>query len=350
MGSSNSLGDRDSLGGSDSLGSRPGDGLRVLMITSEWPTPEKPYQVPFIVQQANFLRRAGVDVEVFPFRGGKRPVRYARAWRKAQAKIAQGRYDLVHAQWGQSGLLALPRRIPLVVTFRGDDLEGIIGEDGRQTTQGVVLKNLSRLVARAADQVILVSPSLARGIPQRPYNVIPSGLDLRLFCPASKEEARQKLGLDPQRRYVLFAGAAGNPRKRFGLARQAVELLKAELDVELLVADRVAHEQIPVYMNASDALLLVSLHEGSPNVVKEALACNLPVVSTNVGDVRQRIGAIAGCAVLKDDGDSPEAIAAALGGVLRRGEPILGRAAVEDLDETLLTEKVLNVYQLALTG
>src|SRR5512146_1128352 len=81
--------------------------LRVLMITSEWPTPDKPYQVPFIVQQVNFLRKAGIDLKVFHFRGGKRPGNYARAWREVQNEIVRGNYDLVHAQWGQSGLLAL---------------------------------------------------------------------------------------------------------------------------------------------------------------------------------------------------------------------------------------------------
>jgi len=131
--------------------------LRVLMITSEWPAPEKPHQVPFIVQQAEFLRQAGVDLHVFPFRGGKRLDRYASAWLQAQRIISNGKFDLIHAQWGQSGLLALPKRIPLVVTFRGDDLEGIIGENGKPTRQGNILKNVSRLVARTADQIMLVS-------------------------------------------------------------------------------------------------------------------------------------------------------------------------------------------------
>jgi glycosyltransferase involved in cell wall biosynthesis len=323
------------------------DRLRVLMITSEWPTADRPHQVPFIVQQAEFLQNAGVNLEVFSFRGGKRPDRYAIAWKEVQKKITTGKYDLVHAQWGQSGLLALPKRIPLVVTFRGDDLEGIIGKNGRPTRQGELLKKVSRLVARSADQVILVSESLAHALPRRTYHVIPSGLDLQLFCPAPQAEARQKLGLYANRRYILFAGAAGNPRKRFPLAQQAVELLQREMDVELLVAQAVLHEQIPDFLNASDVLLLTSLHEGSPNVVKEALACNLPVVSTNVGDVRQRIQDIPGCALLVDD--HPQAIAASLRDVLKRGERINGRPTVSDLDENLLTQQVLHIYRLALT-
>ncbi len=284
--------------------------MRVLMITSEWPSPERPYNVPFIVQQTEFLKKAGIDLMLFHFRGGKNPVRYFRAWREAQRLITAGNFDLVHAQWGQSGLLALPKKIPLVITFRGDDLEGIIGGSGHPTVQGWVLKNLSRIVARFADQVIVVSESLACRIPQRPYHVIPSGLDLDLFCPVPKEEARKQLNIYQDKRYVLFAGSADNPRKRIELARQAVGLLSSEMDVELLVASGIPHDLMPTFMNAADTLLLVSRHEGSPNVVKEALACNLPVVSVDVGDVQQRIGSIEGCYILEDD--QPETIAAAL--------------------------------------
>jgi teichuronic acid biosynthesis glycosyltransferase TuaC len=324
------------------------DPLRVFMITSEWPTPEKPHEVPFIVRQVNFLRSAGIELTLFPFRGRKNPLNYAKYWKKARAAVAAGNYDLVHAQWGQSGLLALPKQIPLVVTFRGDDLEGIIGENEQKTTYGSVLNFLSRGVARAADQIILVSPALAHRIPRREYHVIPSGLDLDLFCPKPKKQAKEKLGLRQDRRYILFAGSVGNPRKRYNLAREAVDLLKDSFDVELLVASGITHDQVPDYMNASDLLLLTSLHEGSPNVVKEALACNLPVVSTDVGDVRERISNVAGCTILPDD--HLESIAAAVRSALLNGKPINGRQAVMHLDENILTQKVIDVYRQAITG
>ena len=330
---------------------------RVLMVTSEWPTPDKPYQVPFIVRQVNFLRKAGVDLHVFPFRGGKNPSNYARAWKRVQAEIQRGQFDLIHAQWGQSGLLALPKRLPLVVTFRGDDLEGIIGPSGRPTTYGRLLQMLSRMIARQADQVILVADRLAKHISRSDYHIIPSGLDLDLFRPIPREQARRRLGLSTHKRYVLFAGSVGNPRKRYELAQEAVDLLRHELaaskasdgenqDVELLVAANVMHDQVPLYMNASDALLLVSLHEGSPNVVKEALACNLPVVTTDVGDVRSRLDSTTGSIILQDD--SPAGIAAALREVLQQNQRPNSRPTVIDLDENTLTEKVIQVYRTSL--
>jgi glycosyltransferase involved in cell wall biosynthesis len=111
----------------------------------------------------------------------------------------------------------------------------------------------------------------------------------------------------------------------------------------LIVAWRIPHAEVPLYMSAADALLFTSMQEGSPNVVKEALACNLPVVSVAVGDVAERIQAIEGCELCQDE--RPEAIAAALERVLRRGQRINSREAVRNLDENLITKRVINIYQ-----
>src|SRR5258707_15885499 len=129
------------------------------MITSEWAS-DPGHTAHFIARQARFLRAAGVDVDVFAFRGGRRPLRYLTAWARLRRRLAGNGhgYDLVHAQFGQSGLLALPKRLPLVVTFRGDDLEGVLNKTtGRLTARGRVLPLLSRAVARRADATIVVS-------------------------------------------------------------------------------------------------------------------------------------------------------------------------------------------------
>jgi len=315
------------------------------MITSEWPTPEHPEAVPFIVRNAEFLRRAGVEVDVFAFQGGKKPTNYLRARKQLQDKLNGERYDLVHAQFGQSALLALPKSLPLVVTFRGDDLEGIIGPAGHYTMAGWFLRLASWMVAYIADEVIAVSETLARRLPRRPFHVIPSGIDLDLFRPLPLQEARRLLGLPAQRRLVLFAADPNDSRKRYQLAKAAVNRLDKEYRANLVVARGVPHEQMPLYMNACDVLLLASVHEGSPNVVKEALACNLPIVSTDVGDVRARIGQVSGCAVVNGTiGD----ISAALQMVLARNSRIAGRGMVLSLDESKLTEQVIEVYRRAL--
>lgn len=325
-----------------------GTDLCVLMITSEYPTLEYPINGIFVARQAEALRRAGIQVEVFAFRGAKNPMNYLRAWWQVRVRLSQNRYDLIHAQFGQSGLVACcQRRLPVVVTYRGSDLEGLRNINGRLTTIGYLLHRSSQLVAHCVNEVIVVSDHLAHYLPRRPYHVIPSGLDLELFYPMPRAEARRTLGLPPDRRLVLFVSDPARPEKRHWLAKQTVNLLDGHIQIELVVVKRVPYKQMPLYMNACDALLLTSLHEGSPNAVKEALACNLPVVSVDVGDVRQRIGSVEGCVVCADD--RPETIAAALEQVLQRGGRANGRAAVQDLDEHLLTQKVITVYEQALS-
>ena len=242
--------------------------IRVLMITSEFPTAENQAVVPFIARQVDFLRKAGVDVDVFHFHGKKNPLNYLRAWWSLRRHTAGQDYDLVHAQWGQSATLAMPKRWPLVITFRGNDLEGIIGKNGRHTLLGEMQVAVSKTMSRFADEVIVVSESLSRHIRRRDFTVIPSGLDLDLFRPIPRAEARGRLGFPMDKRLILFAASTiGNPRKRFDLARAAVERIDRRLNAELIVATRVTHSEIPYFMGACDALLLTSVHEGSPNVV-----------------------------------------------------------------------------------
>jgi teichuronic acid biosynthesis glycosyltransferase TuaC len=320
--------------------------LRVLMITSEWPTSEHPEAVPFIVRSVEFLHRAGHDVDVFHFRGGRRPANYLRAWKQLRHRLNSKQYDLLHAQWGQSGLPALLNSLPLVVTFRGSDLEGIAGSGGRYTFAGLFLRLASQIVAHTADEIITVSERLARYLPRRPFHVIPSGIDLDLFQLLPAQEARVRLGLPENRYLVLFAANPQDPVKRHWLAQAALERIQGEDNIEMVVTKGVPHDMMPLYMNACDVLLLTSLHEGSPNVVKEALACDLPIVSTDVGDVRMRVGGIDGCAIVSD---SPDEIAAALSIVLRRNKRVDSRRTVTALDERVLTEQIIKVYQKALT-
>jgi len=322
--------------------------IRVLMITSEWPTPDRPGRTStFIKRQAEFLQAAGVKVDVFHFTSAMRPANYLRAWVRVRRHTTGNQYDLAHAQFGQSGLVALPKRLPLVVTFRGDDLQGIVGPGLRITPAGKVLRSLSRAVARAADACIVVSEHMKQFLPPSVHaHVIPSGLDFDQFRPIPRDEARAHLGLPLHQRLVLFVGNPALERKRYPLARAAVDILNRTLPVELKVAWGVWHKDIPFLMNACDALVFTSMQEGSPNAVKEALACNLPVVSVPVGDVAQRIGGVAGCELCPDE--EPESIAAALERVLRRGTRAAGRAAVQDLDERRLAQQVITVYRSVL--
>jgi teichuronic acid biosynthesis glycosyltransferase TuaC len=324
-----------------------GPRIRVLMVTSDWPWNSGGGPAVFIGQQVEFLRREGVDVDLFPFRGARRPQNYALAWWEVRRRLNAGSYDLVHAQFGQSGLTALPKRIPLVVTFRGDDLEGIFGENGRYIPAGWLLRCISRVVARQADAAIVVSEHMKRYLPGSvAAHVLPTGIDLELFRPGPRAEARRRLGLAEEQRLILFVDNPALARKRFALAQRAVDIVNRSIPTRLIVGWELPRPDIAALMSACDVLVCTSMQEGSPNAVKEALACNLPVVSVRVGDVPVRLRGISGCELCPDD--HAESIAAALERVLRRGCRIDGRSAMKHLDERLLTQRLIDIYRSVL--
>jgi len=317
--------------------------MRVLVITSEWPTPAHPELVPFIVQEVETLRDLGISVDVFAFRGAKNPLNYAKAWLRLHRTYNLRKYDIIHAHFGQSGLITIGSQTPLVVTFHGSDLEGIVGKDGKYSKMTLIMRAASRFVARRAKASIVVSRHMVRYLPEdTSIYIIPHGIDLKLFKPMCKDGARKKIGLPQDKKIVLFPANPARPVKRFWLAKEALNIVNRKLEVDLITLSNIPHHVVPYYMNASDALLLTSKHEGSPNVVVEALACNLPVVSVDVGDVRERIAHIPGCYVC--DKDTPDVIAHALIKVLNASCRISGRGFVIGLDRRAVAQRIINVY------
>lgn len=318
--------------------------MKILIVTSEWE--RYPGDIPgiHIRQQVERLREAGVEVNIFPFRGKKNPINYWLA-RRAFLSLDLQQYDVIHAQHGQAGIVALAQKIrPVVVTFHGSDLQGIRASSGRITLLGYALRAASRWVAQHANAVILVAPHLAQQLsPDIFYKVIPAGIDLDSFHPMAQDEARRLLNLPQQEKLILFVGNPARTEKRFWLAEKTVVRLEPDMHAKLVIAHDIPNKDMPLYMNACDALLVTSSTEGSPNAVKEALACNLPIVSTDVGDIRVRIDQIDGCAVCADS--SPESLSEALRRILANPRRINGRAAVMAFDEKSITQELIAVYR-----
>jgi len=317
--------------------------VRVLMITSEWPTLERPLDVPFLVQQVAFLRQAGVEVEVFSFRGARNPINYLKAWWRLRKTLDPGKYDVVHAQFGQAGLLPWPKRLPLVITFHGCEVLGVKGPDGITTLPGKFMQKLSYLVARGANAVIIVSNQMRQYLPKKEMHVLPTGVDLASLPIISQADARKRMNLDLTERLVLFVGNPESQRKRYSLAREAMDILSKRLDARLILGWNMTHDEVLMMMQACDVMIVASRQEGSPTVVKEALACDLPIVSVVVGDVPERLEGIDGCEICVDD--RPETIAAALERVLNRGRRINGRQVMHELDEPVLAQKLIGIYR-----
>lgn len=321
--------------------------MKVLVVTSNYPSEAMPTSGIFIKRQVEGLREVGVDVDVFAYRGRKSPFNYARVWWQVRRQLNQHKYDLIHAQFGNSGILALPKRLPFVITYQGTDVMGIF-KDGRYTWMGKIGQLVSRLSAYFADEAMVVSAHMKAHLPShRDYIVLPSGVDRTLFKPIPLAEARAQLGLRMDKRLVFFPAHPAKHIKRFELAQATVQLVQETMpDVELIPAGGIDTDAMPLYLNACDALILTSKHEGSPNVVKEAICCHLPVVSVDVGDVRERIRDIKGCFV--SDEDTPEALAQGLMRVLEHPQRLHAEAFAEALSREHEIAQLISIYERVL--
>jgi glycosyltransferase involved in cell wall biosynthesis len=236
---------------------------------------------------------------------------------------------------------------PVVVTFRGSDL---LGENLSGWLRKIISRYgvyCSRRAAKAADGVIVVARHLTRALNGAAtgdkVRVIPSGIDLERFKPMDSVLCKQRLGWNPHSFHVLFASSSGDPVKRPWLAKAAVaQTSHPGRAAELHYMTGIPSAEVPVWINASDALLLTSLHEGSPNIVKEALACGVPVVSVDVGDVAERIEGIDGCHLARP---TPPDLGAKLSLVRQRGKRVDCRSRLEELSIMRVAHKLKRCYE-----
>lgn len=316
-------------------------------MTSQWPSVANPGGAPFVKKEVEALRQAGVNVDVFLYTGGWSPSNYLRAVRQLHRQLDSKQYDLVHVRFGQSGLVGRAQwKLPVVITYGGSDIEGSPVFRGRHRYRNFVLIGVSRLLSLLADEVIVVSDHLGRKLPRRSYHIIPSGIDLDLFQPYDMQEARRKLNLPVDKKLVLFIGDPSKPTKRFELADRACQIAEEFIDLMLINIYKLPQTLVPWYMSACNALILTSTNEGSPNVVKEALACNLPVVAVDVGDIRERIGSNNSCAIATD---SAEALSEALVRVLNIPLRPQLRDLVANITNEIWISEVVQVYEKTLT-
>lgn len=328
--------------------------LRILAVTNMLPTSDDPHSGRFIEQQIKTLRRMGLELDVLLV-NRRQDGMHAYASLPAMLRKAVNRFkpDLVHVMYG--GVMSwLASHViqdrPVMVTFHGSDLLGQPFERFFRrlfSASGVLA---SRQAARKCDGIVVVAEHLMKrlpnDIPSSRIQVIPCGIDLDLFKPLDRKRCREQLGWAQEVVHILFQ-LTGDPVKRPELASAAVERLKGlGVKAELHYLRGVEYEQVPVWLNASDTLLVTSHHEGSPTIVKEALACNLPIVSVRVGDIPERIQGLEGCYL--SDPDAVE-LALRLQKVQMRQVRIEGRATVHDISVDRCAYRLVQFYKQVLT-
>ena len=251
----------------------------VLMVTGVYPSHEQPHSGTFIKSQVESLKKAGVTVEILHPGPGPMPLRYVRATLQVFLKTLTGRFDIIH---GHFGLWCFATRMqwttPIVVSFLGDDLLGKPSVRGGFTRKSKLVISVSRWLCSRVDAVIVKSEEMKKvAFAHNAFiSVIPNGVDFDLFRPIPRTEARDALRWDQNRYYVLFGNDPMIPRKNYALAQATVERLQQKgIDVQLIVNNGLPQEEVVLHMNACNALLLTSILEGSPNIVKEAMACNV---------------------------------------------------------------------------
>lgn len=255
--------------------------MRALIVTNMWPTAERPSLGSFVRDQVDALRRiAGIDLEVFSFSPGG-PSAYARAASDLRARFRGRRFDLVHAHFGLTAWPALAARGSAhAVTLHGTDL-------AHPRSRAITLAALPFL-----DLVATVSEPLNESVPAWAVRgaraVLPAGVDVDRFRAIPRAEARAALGLRPDGPYLLFPADPRRPEKRFDRAR----LVAA--DVPLLTLEQVDPSQVPLWVNAANAVLVPSEREGFGLAVLEALACDVPVLATPVGIAPAVLPGVAG--------------------------------------------------------
>ena len=284
---------------------------------------------PFRWDQGEALKKAGVDVDYWNVReGGFKG--YIKACFALRKYLKSHGVDIIHAHYGLSGMIAvLQRKVPVVITFHGSDV------------WNPRVRFISRIASYCSAANIFISDVLKKkavGFRKRRGHIIPCGIDLDTFYPVDKNDARVKLGWAEDGTYILFSSSFDNPIKNYSLAKKVVDQIPGAKLIELAGYTR---EEVNLLMNAGDVLLITSFLESGPLVAKEAMACNLPIVSTDVGDVGEVIKGTKGCSIVDYDAFD---IVKKLTPIVNDPKRTQGRDNIFKYDDTVIAKKIVLSY------
>jgi glycosyltransferase involved in cell wall biosynthesis len=302
--------------------------MKILIVCS-YKIEYETHITPFIKEQVDALINEGVEVEYFLIQG-KGIIGYLRNFNFFKNKIKEINPDLIHAHFGLSGLFAnFQRKVPVVTTYHGSDINN-------KTV--FIYSKLSVFFSRF--NIFVSQKSIEKVHPKKNYALIPCGVNFDIFKPLDKKKCRENIGFIEKERILLFAGAFDDPVKNYSLGKEAIALLP--YPVRLIELKNYTRNQVCELMNSSDGVLMTSFTEGSPQFIKEAMACNCPIVATDVADVAVLMNNTAGCYLTSFD---PEDVANKIEQAIQFGKRTDGRQFIKKYDNKVIVQKILtDVY------
>ncbi len=319
--------------------------MKVLVVTNMYPTKDRPYFGIFVARQVDALRHEGVDIVLEVIAGDRGESDYLLARRRIAHRLRTEMPDVIHCHYGYTPLAAAFLGTPYIVTLCGDDVNGESDGKGSLTLKSRFGVLVTQLFAMGAGRVLVKNKAMQDrlwAMARAKSELLPNGIDDSVFFPRPRPVARQRFGIAHDVTVLAFVNSQHQRTKRLDIAvATRDELLRRGRSVQLLVAERVPPDEMPWYYSAADCLLMTSDLEGSPNSVKEALGCGIPVVSVPVGNVPDLINTRERGRIVPRD---PVQLADAVEDVVR-SRPAHSRSLLPDsLRASIVARRLVAIY------
>lgn len=288
------------------------------------------YKDPVVESQAEALLKEGLDLTLFPIKNGGSG--YIKAYFSLRKFLKKTSFDIIHGHYSYCGFIA-------ACAFKGKKVCSLMGSD--IYIENFFFKRLTKFFSKYIWDLTIVKSSRMNKEVLKSF-IVPNGVDYEKYKPIEKTAAFQFTNFNPNKFNIIFvAYDIHSVIKNFKLAKEAVFSLNNS-SLELIPVSNVNHEDLIYYYNSADLLLLTSLSEGSPNVIKEAMACNCPIVATDVGDVSEVIDETDSCYL-----SSFEVVDLAnkISNVIEFNSRTNGREKIQHLNSKSISKKLIYLYE-----